>query len=427
MYTQFQFLDRSLTHTHRLHRPSQNVLLRNDDTPALADFGFAKCARTNHGITPAPKRSAGSRSTSASSAAAAEENPLAPGLTSLPDAAYAVRKESIARGSFSPPEYWRRDAPRLLDGRKADAYALGVLASFCLTFQGVGLQLDKGCTVAPPFPPGTPELAVDFVRACLVFEAAERPMPQDLLEHPWIADSVRRLRSAPPPPPGQSLQWWVPQPAESEASTPGTVSPDTEGAVPDDALSSVEEAGPTPSAPTAEGTAVETAQGAPDTPAADGQVQTPAAPPAPPAGKTDTEVRPITPAPLPGTEEQGTPQAGDIALLTDTIPCPQRPVRSHSHVISPSGKRTRSAAWLASPSAKRRLFSTPYLGDALVLDPLDSLGGGSALRAPEQASDSAFCSLTPMRLAHMQRTWSADGNPTPIESSPGTDPAAATQ
>jgi serine/threonine protein kinase len=225
----------------------ENILMSSSHDPVIADFGFSRCARANAGamMTVADSQpstgSPGAAHGRASAAAvpigtsirytAGAKIPTSPNrehealfkslcelpacsehsgvcfcsarhkllagnnsaLPTLPAEAYMVHRRDAALGAFTPPQCWTA-VPRL-DGRMVDTFAVGVLASYCLSLLGVGIDMHKGLINLPNFGPAVPEDAIDFVRQATQFWEADRPTAEQLLAHPWLAGAVAQLQS----------------------------------------------------------------------------------------------------------------------------------------------------------------------------------------------------------------------------------------
>jgi len=210
----------------------ENILLTERNHPIVADFGFARCARADApaiaaaisarcdeaaGKLPASLRlTAGAQSSfdapvystlhlpacsdrAGSECHCAARREFTAGVTSvellpgLPPSAYGVKPRDIALGAFAPPQCWLPVAR--IDGRKADGFAIGVIASYCLSQLGVGIDLARKGIVLADFPPQVCSAAIDFVRTATCFDEADRPTPEQLLLHPWVAEHASKLVS----------------------------------------------------------------------------------------------------------------------------------------------------------------------------------------------------------------------------------------
>lgn len=78
------------------------------------------------------------------------------------------------------------------DGSKADIWAVGVLAAFCLTGAGVGL-LDGAHVFDPSFTSCISADAQDFLKRALTIDSAARPTAEALLSHGWLTDGACSL------------------------------------------------------------------------------------------------------------------------------------------------------------------------------------------------------------------------------------------
>ncbi len=235
----------------------ENVLLTEEGLPVIGDFGFARCARadaplwaaavsgsaarpghpsvrltagaqtsagdptaftSSHGeLQPCAEHTGGSCGCSARHAVfhkGGGECPLPP----LPAAAYAVRPRDIAVGAFTPPQCWMPVAR--VDGRKADVFALGVLASYCVTQLGVGIDLDRKSIVYGSFSPQLSADAIDFIHSATRFAESDRPIASQLLHHPWVAAHVAAIMQRQATPlPGCTRRWWL-RPVEHHSQPP---------------------------------------------------------------------------------------------------------------------------------------------------------------------------------------------------------------
>ena len=228
----------------------ENILLTEKNTPIVADFGFARCARADapslaaalssgadaaSSFGPSSLRfTAGAQASSESSGISSHHIPAcseyAGGdcycaarrevlqgepLPQLPAAAFGVKPRDISLGAFSPPQCWLPVSR--IDGRKADGFAVGVIASYCLSQLGVGIDLAKRSVVLADFAPHVSTAAIDFVRTATAFDETNRPLPEELLQHPWVAVHVAELQSeAASLQRGCARRWWEPAPARQQ-------------------------------------------------------------------------------------------------------------------------------------------------------------------------------------------------------------------
>ena len=148
-----------------------NVLLDNDGTIKLADFGASKRI---------------SQASTAGSAGGTGGNLKGTPMWMAPE---VIREQQTAKG-------WK----------KADIWSVGCTVLEMLTGQPPWSEFTNAVTAmyhiacvesVPAFPPNISEACADFLRLCFKRDPAQRPDVTLLLLHSWVAHSVHGIRRAP--------------------------------------------------------------------------------------------------------------------------------------------------------------------------------------------------------------------------------------